>query len=86
MEQDGFYDRNHRYSDLVACENARIAEDLQILRSVRRHLDRFSRDDPHQKHAYALWSALLDKAKQLANLGCRHVDRYPATSLRLEVV
>ena len=63
MEQDGFHDRNHRYSYLVACENARrIAEDPQILRSARCHLDRFSRDDPHQKHGYALWSALLDEA------------------------
>ena len=46
----------------MACENARrIAEDPEILKSARRHLDRFSRDDPHQRHGYALWSALLDE-------------------------
>jgi len=65
MDSDGFYDRNHRYSYLVACENARrIAEDPEILKAAHHHLDRFSRDDPHQKDGYALWSSLLDEAPE----------------------
>ena len=61
MDPDGFRDRNHRYSYLVACENARrLAADPRLLETARHHLDRFSRDDPAQRDAYALWSALLD--------------------------
>ncbi len=61
MDPDGFRDRNHRYSYLVACENARrLAEDPHRLFAARRHLDRFSRDDPAQREGYAFWSALLD--------------------------
>ena len=62
MDPDGFRDRNHRYSYLVACENARrLAEDPQRLVAARHHLDRFSRDDPAQREGYSLWSALLDE-------------------------
>ena len=61
MDRDGFRDRNHRYSYLVACENARrLAEDPRRLVAARRHLDRFSRDDPAQRGGFSLWSALLD--------------------------
>ena len=60
MDPDGFRDRNHRYSYLVACENARrLAKDPRHLVAARLHLERFSRDDPTQREAYSLWSALL---------------------------
>jgi len=49
----------------VACENARrIAEDPKVLKTARHHLDRFSRDDPHQRDGFALWSSLLDEAPE----------------------
>ncbi len=61
IDSDGFHDRNHRYSYLVACENVRrIAQDPGLLAVGRRHLKRFSRDDPRQRDGYALWSWLLD--------------------------
>ena len=61
MGPDGFRDRNHRYSYLVACENARrLVEDPPRIVAARAHLARFSRDDPAQHEGYALWSALLD--------------------------
>ena len=61
MDPDGFRDRNHRYSYLVACENARrIVEDPQCLVAARQHLDRFSRNDPAQRAGFMLWSKLLD--------------------------
>lgn len=61
MDRDGFRDRNHRYSYLVARENARrIAADPSVLEAGRRHFDRFSRDAPHGRDGSALWSALLD--------------------------
>lgn len=60
MEQDGFRDRNHRYGFLVARENARrLVEDPAVLARGREHLDRFSRDDPHQADGYRVWDALL---------------------------
>ena len=65
MESDGFCDRNHRFGYLVACEVARrITEDPSVLAAGRRHLDRFSRHDPHQKDGYTLWSALLDQSPE----------------------
>lgn len=61
MDLDGFRDRNHRYSYLVARETARrIAVDPAVLEAGRRHLDRFSRGDPAQRDGCALWSGLLD--------------------------
>ena len=52
--------RSQRFSYLVACENARrILADPAVLVAARAHLDRFSKDDPHQRDAYALWSGLL---------------------------
>ena len=60
MDPDGFRDRNHRYSYLVACENARrLVDDPQRLVAARHHFDRFSRNDPAQRDGVALWSALF---------------------------
>ena len=65
VDPDGFRDRNHRYSYLVACENARrLLEDPRYLVSARLHLQRFSRDDPAQRDGFALWSVLLDADPQ----------------------
>lgn len=62
VEADGLHDRNRRYSYLVARENARrILANPALLESGRRHLERFSAGDPHQRHGYALWTALLDE-------------------------
>ena len=53
-------DRGIRFSRLVAGENARrVLDDPAVLAKARAHLDRFTKDDPHQRHAYVLWSALL---------------------------
>jgi hypothetical protein len=66
MEDDGFRDRHHRYSYLVACEIARrIVEDPTLVESGRRHLLRFSRPDPAQREAYALWERLIDQPVSL---------------------
>ena len=74
MDPDGFRDRNHRYSYFVACENARrLAEDPGRLVAARHHLDRFSRDDPSQRDAYSLWSALLDAGAEA--IAARLIER-----------
>lgn len=62
MEDDGFRDRHHRYSYLVACEIARrIVEDPTLIDSGRRHLARFSRGNPAQRHGYRLWERLIEE-------------------------
>ena len=74
METDGFWDRNHRFSYLVAWEKARrITEDPRIMALGLAHLERFSRHDPHQAHGYALWRGLL--ALSPAEVALRLVER-----------
>jgi hypothetical protein len=60
MEPDGFRDRNHRYSYLVACAIARrIAEDPSRLKDGLLHLERFATRTPHLPDGYGLWKDLL---------------------------
>lgn len=52
--------RSRRFSYLIACENARrVLDDPGVLSKATAHLDRFSKNDPRQRDAYALWSGLL---------------------------
>ena len=61
MDPEGFRDRGQRYGCLVARENARrVVEDPSVLEAGRRHRERFSRDEPHRRHGYALWTTPLD--------------------------
>lgn len=61
MEADGFYDRNHRFSYLVARENARrIAQDPAVAEVGRRHLEAFSGQEPAQRDGYLLWLGIFD--------------------------
>ena len=61
MATDGFRDRGDRFSYLVARENARrIAADPSLVDFAKRHLERFSRPDPHQRDGVALWLKILD--------------------------
>jgi hypothetical protein len=56
----GFYDRFERRSYALALEIARrIVDDPSTIRAGADHLDRFVRPDPHQRHYYELWSAIL---------------------------
>lgn len=62
MDDDGFRDRQHRYSYLVACETARrLVENPALIDRGRRHLDRFVRHDPRQSDGYRLWTKLMEE-------------------------
>lgn len=53
-ESDGFKDRGRRFAYLVACENARrIGENPAVLAIAAKHLERFSKGDPHQRDGFS---------------------------------
>lgn len=57
-----FYDRSEKRKYLLAREVARlIVDDPSLLRAGADHLQRFIRDDPHQKSYYLLWSRVLQQ-------------------------
>jgi hypothetical protein len=63
QNRNRFRDRNHAFSYLVACHNAaKLLNDPATLDAARLHLEMFTRDDPSQRHSYALWSVLLDQS------------------------
>lgn len=65
MEVDGFWDRNHRFSYLVAVEIAhRIQGNPGLLVTALTHLERFASGDPRQAKGYALWRHLLTRTPE----------------------
>lgn len=77
MEADGFWDRNQRFSYLVALENARrIRQDPTLIAVASSHLERFTAEDPRQAVGYALWKDLLTKPPE--EITARLVERSEA--------
>ena len=77
MAQDGFRDRNDRFSFLIARENARrITHDPAVAEAGRQHLAKFSIPDPHQRAGVALWLQIFEKGP--AEVVRCLLDRSPA--------
>jgi len=58
--KDRFYDAHERRSYLRTVEVAkRIVDDPSLIEEGRDYLERFVRDDPHQRGGYELWTETL---------------------------